>query len=148
VATNCRLWPTPISPGCCAPWNPAKVILLLESILKMPKRLFLKIQLTRAEDAELKRKYDRGAAGKMAKQFLFHIPVDLPRNRAAVKSRRERNAHLAHIGNNINQIARQVNRAVIEGRFEAEMGERLEALLFGIFLEITPDKNDNQDLRA
>jgi hypothetical protein len=112
--------------------------------MKKPKRKFLRIQINPAEEAILKRKYGRGVAARISKQMLLGLKVELPRDSAAIKSRRELNAHLALIGNNINQISRAMNRAALEGHFSPDAGLQVQAILLDIFTQIVKYKHDHR----
>jgi hypothetical protein len=98
----------------------------------MPKRIFLKIELTPAEDDLLKRKYRRGIAARLAKRILLDLEFESPRNNAAVQSRRELIAHLARVGSNVNQLSKVMNTAALEGRITEKTAVKLQAILLDI----------------
>ena len=98
----------------------------------MAKRIFLKIELSPAEDVLLKKKYARGIAKLIAKHVLLDLEFELPRNDAAVQSRRELIAHIARVGNNINQLSKVMNTAALEGRITEETAVKLQAILLDI----------------
>jgi len=87
--------------------------------MKIRRQHVLKIRLSDVEWAHLQNVFPKRAVGTSLRALAMDQPV--PQRNEAVDVRRDLTRHLARIGNNLNQVARGINRAVLTG-------EKIEAV--------------------
>jgi len=81
--------------------------------MKTRRQHVLKIRVSDSERAYFQSVFPRRAVGTALRALALGQPV--PQRNEAVDVRRDLTRHLARIGNNLNQVARSMNCAVLTG---------------------------------
>ena len=93
--------------------------------MKTRRQHVLRIRLSDVEWAHLQNVFPKRAVGTSLRALALDQPV--PQRDEAVDVRRDLTRHLARIGNNLNQVARGINRAVLTGDRRGDNGNRHRA---------------------
>ena len=89
--------------------------------MKIRRQHVLKIRLSDVEWAHVQNVFPKRAVGTSLRALALDLAIRFPQRNESVDVRRDLTRHLARIGNNLNQVARGINRAVLTG-------EKIEAV--------------------